>query len=243
MKGHVLLSLLLFASCMQGGQSTSNKEELLLMAAIDQSSREVMVEEQLKARGIKNAAVLQAMTKVSRASFLPPSMKNLAYIDGPVPIGEGQTISQPFIVGLMSELLAVPEKAKVLEIGTGSGYQAAILAAMGLEVYTIEILPQLASKAAATLQELGFSHVQIKPGDGYQGWPEHAPFDGIIVTAAAPRIPPKLLEQLKIGGKMVMPLGTSSQELRVFTKQAEGFTEENILPVRFVPMTGEIEKH
>lgn len=181
-----------------------------------------------------------AMGKVPRHEFVPESLQRLAYRDRPLPIGGGQTISQPYIVAVMTELLELPDGARVLEIGTGSGYQAAVLAELADEVYSIEILPELAAGAAAVLARLGYANVDVRSGDGYAGWPEHAPFDGIIVTAAAPEVPPPLLDQLRPGGRMVIPVegGFGAQDLLVIEKTTDGQTlKESVLPVRFVPFT------
>ncbi len=160
-----------------------------------------------------------------------------------MPIGGSQTISQPYIVALMTELLGLPPRARVLEIGTGSGYQSAVLSLIAGEVYSIEILPDLARAASSKLKDLGYGNVTVREGDGYRGWPEHAPFDGIIVTAAPEKIPEPLVDQLAVGGRMVIPVGGFFQELKVFTREKDGrVTEKDIIPVRFVPMTGEIEK-
>ena len=202
-----------------------------------------MVETQIAARGVRDARVLAAMRKVPRHLFVDPSARSQAYDDHPVPIGNNQTISQPYIVALMTELLELPPRGRVLEIGTGSGYQSAVLAEIAAEVYSIEILPELAQAAARKLKDLGYTNVEVREGDGYRGWIEHAPFDGIIVTAAPERIPQPLLDQLAVGGHMVIPVGGFFQELKVFTKEKDGhITEKDIIPVRFVPMTGEIEK-
>ncbi len=206
-------------------------------------ARARMVETQIAARGVRDPRVLAAMRKVPRHLFVPPAERARAYEDQPVPIGDNQTISQPYIVALMTELLELPPRSRVLEIGTGSGYQSAVLGELASEVYSIEILPELARAAGEKLKELGYSNVVVREGDGYHGWIEHAPFDGIIVTAAPERIPQPLLEQLSPGGRMVIPVGGFFQELKVFTKDRDGrVTEKDIIPVRFVPMTGEIEK-
>ncbi len=202
-----------------------------------------MVETQIVARGVRDPRVLAAMRKVPRHLFVDPSQRTLAYEDHPLPIPGNQTISQPYIVALMTELLELDPKGRVLEIGTGSGYQSAVLAEIAREVYTIEIVPELARSAAARLKELHYDNVTVLEGDGYRGWPEHAPFDGIIVTAAPERIPQPLLDQLAPGGVMVIPVGGFFQELKVFRKSADGkVSEKDILPVRFVPMTGEVER-
>ncbi len=186
-------------------------------------------------------AVRDALLAVPRDAFVPPDQRALAYADHPLPIGRGQTISQPYIVAIMSQLLALGPGQRVLELGTGSGYQAAVLAAMDLEVYSIEIVPELAARAAATLAALGCDRVQVQSGDGWGGWPEAAPFDGIIVTAAAPRVPEPLIEQLRPGGRLVIPLGApfEIQQLALFEKAADGsLCRRDILRVVFVPVTG-----
>ncbi len=209
----------------------------------DAARRARMVDSQILARGVREPRVLAAMRKVPRHLFVDPGQRAGAYEDHPLPIAGSQTISQPYIVALMTELLELPAKARVLEIGTGSGYQSAVLGELASEVYSIEILPELARAAGDKLQQLGYTNVVVREGDGYRGWPEHAPFDGIIVTAAPERIPQPLLDQLSPGGRMVIPVGGFFQELKVFTKGPDGrITEKDIIPVRFVPMTGEIEK-
>ncbi|MBI2104871.1 MAG: protein-L-isoaspartate(D-aspartate) O-methyltransferase [Candidatus Omnitrophica bacterium] len=208
-------------------------------------ARERMVQEQLAAgpfrHPITDPRVLEAMRQVPRHRFVPPEIARLAYTDQPLPIGEEQTISQPYIVALMTELAAVQPGDRVLEIGTGSGYQAAVLASLGGEVYSIEILEGLARRAGETLQALGYA-VRVRAGDGFFGWPEAAPFDAILVTAAAPRVPQLLIDQLKEGGRLVIPLGEAAQELAVFRKSAGGLSERRVIPVRFVPMTGAVER-
>ncbi|MFH1414038.1 MAG: protein-L-isoaspartate(D-aspartate) O-methyltransferase [Candidatus Omnitrophota bacterium] len=198
--------------------------------------RERMVGEQIEARGVKDKRVVEVMRSIERDKFVPFKIRHLAYEDGPLPIGSGQTISQPYIVALMTELLELKGNEKVLEIGTGSGYQAAILSELAKEVYTIEILPELASRAEALLRDLGYKNICVKQGDGYLGWPDFAPFDAIIVTAAPPEIPQALVEQLVEGGRMVVPVGTLFQELKLLIKSQGKLIEKNILPVRFVPM-------
>lgn len=204
--------------------------------------RAAMVKNQIAARGVKDERVLEALRNVPRHLFVPPEFAAQAYEDHPLPIGEGQTISQPYIVGLMTELLQVKPGDKVLEVGTGSGYQAAVLAAMGCQVYTIEIRPSLAAQAAERLKRLGYANVHVRVGDGYRGWPEEAPFAGIVVTAAPERIPEPLLQQLAPGGHLVIPVGSFYQQLKVITKETEGFSERDVIPVRFVPMAGEVER-
>ncbi len=199
--------------------------------------RERMVKTQLENRGIKDAEVLTAMRKVERHRFVPEAYASSAYRDHPLPIGEGQTISQPYIVALMTEVLKLKRSDKVLEIGTGSGYQAAILGELCDSVYTIEIVEVLGKRAANLLDALGYEHVAVKIGDGYKGWPEHAPFDAIIVTCSPTQIPQPLQEQLAEGGRMVIPVGQrDAQELVLLTKQKGKLQQDYIVPVRFVPM-------
>jgi protein-L-isoaspartate(D-aspartate) O-methyltransferase len=204
--------------------------------------REWMVEKQIAARGVQDPLVLEAIGKVPRHLFVPLPFQRRAYSDGALPIGENQTISQPYIVAIMTELLALRGGEKVLEIGTGSGYQAAVLAEIANEVYSIEIIESLAKSADVRLKNLGYENIQVKWGDGYKGWKEHAPFDGIIVTAAPDHIPDPLIEQLKNGGRFVIPVGEFYQELLLITKSEEGIQKKSIIPVRFVPMTGEAER-
>jgi len=187
-----------------------------------------------------NPRVAKAMREVPRHEFVPPSRRHAAYENRPLPIGHGQTISQPFIVALMTDLLELTPDARVLEVGTGSGYQAAVLSLLAKEVFSIEIVRPLGEQASEVLQRLGHSNVTTRIGDGYGGWPEHAPFDGIIVTAAASHIPPALVAQLKAGGRLVIPVGELSQELMVVEKKADGTVRERrIVPVAFVPFTRE----
>jgi protein-L-isoaspartate(D-aspartate) O-methyltransferase len=195
-----------------------------------------MVRAQLRARGIEDQRVLAAMARVPRHRFVPAPIESLAYADQALPIGFDQTISQPYIVAYMTEAAAVSPGDRVLEVGTGSGYQAAILAELAREVYTIEIIPELATRARTLLHELGYANVHVRAGDGYLGWREHAPFDAIVVTAAPDHVPPALVEQLAVNGRMLIPVGTAEQELRLLTKTAGGVMEQTMLEVRFVPL-------
>jgi protein-L-isoaspartate(D-aspartate) O-methyltransferase len=206
------------------------------------NERQQMVQQQLMSRGVHDARVLGAMAKVPREEFVPPEVRAASYTDQPLPIGYGQTISQPFIVAFMTEQLRPSPKDHVLEIGTGSGYQAAILAELVGEVYSIEIVEPLAKTAEATLQRLGYKNVHVKAGDGYKGWPEAAPFDAIIVTCAPEHVPQPLTDQLKEGGRMVIPVGpTGLQELYLLEKENGQLRQRAVEAVRFVPMTGEAE--
>lgn len=204
-----------------------------------QQQRENLVKEHLIPQGIKDKAVLEAMRKVERHLMVPKDVQRYAYEDRPLPIGKGQTISQPFIVAFMTQAIKPKPGMKVLEIGTGSGYQAAVLAEIVDEVYTIETVEPLAERARETLTEMGYDNIHFRVGDGYHGWEEHAPFDAIIVTAAPEEIPPRLVEQLKEGGKMVIPVGPSAdQHLKLIEKKKNGkITTKELLPVRFVPFT------
>ncbi len=198
--------------------------------------RKNMVQEQIVKRGITDTNVINAMLKVERHLFVPDEYKPYAYEDTPLPIGYGQTISQPYIVALMTELLKLRKEDKVLEIGTGSGYQAAILSLLADSVFTIEIIKELAETAEERLKKLNYNNVFVKCGDGYKGWKEHAPFDKIIITCAPEEIPEELVKQLKVGGIMVLPVGDIYQELKVVKKTTKGIIVEDIIPVRFVPM-------
>lgn len=201
--------------------------------------RSKMVDDQIKRRGIKDAGVLAAMGSVKRHLFTPEDLRTRAYEDYPLPISNGQTMSQPYIVALMTELLGVKAGGKVLEIGAGSGYQAACLSELGCEVYSVEIFPELSKAAGLTLKRLGYPAVNIKTGDGRAGWPEHAPYDGIIAACAAISAPQEFLNQLKAGARLVIPIGPEEvQMLKVFERTASGFKETDIAQVRFVPMLG-----
>ena len=230
----LVLAAIAAAGCGQKSTATSD------FAA----QRQRMVTEQLKARGISDERVLNAMNKVPREEFVPPDSRAGSYENGPLPIGYGQTISQPYIVAFMTEQLRLKPSDRVLEIGTGSGYQAAILAELMSQVYSIEIVEPLAKNAEATLQRLGYENVHVKIGDGYKGWPEAAPFDAIIVTCAPDRVPQPLVDQLKDGGRMVIPVGDRiAQELYLLEKKNGQLKQSATLPVRFVPMAREASEH
>jgi protein-L-isoaspartate(D-aspartate) O-methyltransferase len=222
------LPLLFFLFCLQPAL-TQNYDRM----------RENMVARQLQNRGITHKATLNAMGKVERHHFVPDAYQKRAYDDGPLPIGYGQTISQPFIVAYMTQLVEPQPGHRILEIGAGSGYQAAILAEIASRVYTIEIIPELGDRARRLLEKLGYDNVEVISGDGYYGLPDHAPFDAIVVTAAAEYIPPPLIEQLKDGGKMIIPVGSPFlvQNLMLVEKKGERITTTNLMPVRFVPFT------
>jgi protein-L-isoaspartate(D-aspartate) O-methyltransferase len=240
------LSFLLAALFLQGCYDRKASASKVTPSAEQDSEaerRSRMVETQIVARGVRDPRVLAAMRHVPRHLFVDASERAHAYEDHPLPIAGHQTISQPYIVALMTELAEITPNEKVLEIGTGSGYQSAVLSRLAREVYSIEIVPDLARESAERLRTLGYPNVTVREGDGYRGWPEHAPFDAIIVTAAPVSIPQPLLDQLAPGGRMVIPVGSFFQELKVLSKDRNGrITEKDILPVRFVPMTGEIEK-
>jgi protein-L-isoaspartate(D-aspartate) O-methyltransferase len=207
-------------------------------AATPEAQRERMVVRQIEARGIANPRVLAALRKVPRHRFVPESERASAYADTPLPIGHGQTISQPFIVAYMTEALEPAPTDRVLEIGTGSGYQAAVLAELVGEVYTIEIVEPLAARARATLDELGYANVHVRHGNGYLGWPDEAPFHKIIVTAAPDELPPALVDQLAIGGTLIVPVGRGVQMMTIVRKTGQGLVTRETLPVQFVPMVG-----
>jgi protein-L-isoaspartate(D-aspartate) O-methyltransferase len=220
----------LAAACSSSMQKSSDDAEA--------AARRRMVEEQIRARGVRDEAVLAAMRRVPRHLFVPEDQRTGAYADHPLPIGFSQTISQPYIVAYMTEALEIEPDHRVLEIGTGSGYQAAILGELAREVFSIEIVEPLAERARTTLQEQGYRNVQVRAGNGYAGWPEAAPFDRIVVTAAPDEVPPALVSQLKAGGLMVIPVGAGDQVLQVMRRTPEGMRTIKTLPVRFVPMTG-----
>jgi protein-L-isoaspartate(D-aspartate) O-methyltransferase len=206
-------------------------------------ARAGMVDRQIVARGVKDARVLEVMRQVPRHLFVAPEQVALAYDDHPLPIGSGQTISQPYVVAFMTEQLRLTGTERVLEIGTGSGYQAAVLSRLASRVYTIEIRPELAAEATERLKAFGAGNVEVRTADGFYGWPEEAPFDGILVTAAPEKIPEPLLAQLAPGGRMVIPVGGFYQELKVIERTPGGLVERSVLPVRFVPFVGEAERH
>jgi protein-L-isoaspartate(D-aspartate) O-methyltransferase len=199
-------------------------------------ARERMVRDQIEARGVTDPRTLDALRKVERHRFVPPEAAALAYADHPLEIGDGQTISQPYIVAVMSEAIRLRGGEKVLEVGTGSGYQAAVLAEMGAQVYSMEIVPTLARRARATLTKLGYGAVEVREGNGWAGWPEEAPFDAIVVTAAPPTVPEALKNQLRDGGRLVIPVGDDVQELLLVTRHGARFEEKRLLMVRFVPL-------
>jgi protein-L-isoaspartate(D-aspartate) O-methyltransferase len=200
------------------------------------SQRDIMVEVQIRARGVSDEKVLTAMRKVPRHLFVPDELRPFAYGDEPLPIGEGQTISQPYIVAYMTQVLQLSEGERILEVGTGSGYQTAVLAEIVREVFTIELLSVLSDRARTLLEALGYKNIRLKAGDGTLGWDENAPFDAIMVTAAAPAVPKRLQEQLGPKGRMIIPVGAGFQELFLVTRERGGFRKKKLLPVRFVPL-------
>jgi protein-L-isoaspartate(D-aspartate) O-methyltransferase len=223
-----LLGLIVPGGCMAGGNETA------------EVARRRMVDQQLRARDIVDPRVLAVMGRVPRHLFVEPALEPFAYEDRPLSIGAGQTISQPYIVALMTQLLQVQPSYRVLEVGTGSGYQAAVLAELAADVYTIEIIPSLAEGAHIRLEALGYRNVHVRQGDGYEGWREFAPYDAIVVTAGAPQIPPPLIEQLREGGRMAIPVGgaMATQELVLGEKQGGRLQTRSVAPVLFVPLTG-----
>lgn len=228
--------VLLVSALMLAGACQSEKPKSRDNWADD---RQAMIEEQIKKRGVSDQRLLEALNKVERHLFVPEKYRSMAYADHPLPIGEDQTISQPYIVALMTELLQLDGDEKVLEIGTGSGYQAAVLSELAALVFTIEIVKPLAERSQKLLDSLGYDNITLKCGDGYAGWAEQAPFDRIIVTCAPPEIPQPLIEQLADSGRMVAPVGEFWQELVLIEKFGHEIRKTNIIPVRFVPMTGE----
>jgi protein-L-isoaspartate(D-aspartate) O-methyltransferase len=229
------LSVAITAGYCHAGPRLDDPEE-------QRSQRLRMVRTQIEARGVSDPAVLHAMRKIKRHLFMPPRYRAYAYADSPQPIGKKQTISQPYIVAAMTEALKLKPNARVLEIGTGSGYQAAVLAEIAKEVYSIEIVPQLAKRAKALLKRLGYKNIFLRTGDGYRGWPKKAPFDAIILTAAPPRIPSPLIKQLAVGGILIAPIGRHYQRLVLLRRNRKGIVQETLLNVRFVPMTGEAQR-
>jgi protein-L-isoaspartate(D-aspartate) O-methyltransferase len=234
----LLLVVLLFPldSCAPAPPSEQIAGEETAAQDFAQQRRKLI--DELRSQGVNSSTVLDAMLKVPRHKFVPSSQRHLAYQNRPLSIGHEQTISQPFIVGYMTEAASIAPGEKVLEIGTGSGYQAAVLAELAKEVYSIEIIPELAEGARTVLRELGYKNVQVKTGNGYEGWTEHAPFDAIVVTAAPDEVPQALVDQLALKGKMVIPVGTTFQEMVIITKNDTGVVERRTIPVRFVPMVG-----
>jgi len=223
-------------------KAAAQKESTAAMQARN-AERWQMVDQQIRARGVQDSAVLAAMERVPRHLFVPPGERHMAYDDHPLPIGYEQTISQPYIVAYMSAMLDLRPGDRVLEIGTGSGYQAAVLSLLVHEVYSIEIVEPLCREAAARLAALGYTKVQVRCGDGYAGWPEMAPFDAIMLTASPEVIPEPLVAQLARGGRMILPLGAEYQELVLITRDMAGnLTRKELIPVRFVPMTGAAEE-
>lgn len=241
----LLILILISGSCSSANQEKEKKNKTMKVTMQIEQNEDTaswrkeatkMVNSQLVSRGISDKNVLRVMQNTPRHLFVPGELSIYAYDDGPLPIGQGQTISQPFIVAIMTQLLELKGDEKVLEIGTGSGYQAAVLSQLVDSCYTIELVKPLADSVKIRLKRLGYNNVVAKCGDGYQGWPKHAPFDCIIITAAPESIPEKLVEQLKTGGKMVLPVGKYYQQLILVTKTKRGIARESIIPVRFVPM-------
>lgn len=231
--------------CTTDGSSVSQEEPPQIAeeeSAAFTAQRQRMVDQQLRARDIKDERVLAAMLKVARHEFVPAQAVHAAYEDSALPLAQGQTVSQPYIVAFMTQALALKGSERVLEIGTGSGYQAAVLAELAPEVYTVEILPELTERAQKVLRKLGYRNIHFRTGDGYQGWPAAAPFDAIVVTAAPDHIPQPLIDQLKTGGRMILPVGHLEQELVIIEKSDSGTHRRSSIPVRFVPMTGQAQQ-
>jgi protein-L-isoaspartate(D-aspartate) O-methyltransferase len=237
--------LVVFGVALAATTPRSGAQAVGASAADYRQARERMVREEIEGRGIHDPRVLGAMRKIPRELFVPPGQQSNAYVDLPLEIGYGQTITEPYLVAFMSEALKLKSTDRVLEIGTGSGYQAAVLAELVRQVYTIEIVEPLAKLAADRLRRLGYSNVQVRAGDGYHGWPEAAPFDAIILTAAPPeRVPQPLIDELRVGGRLISPVGgsESDQDLILIRRTESGANEQVLLPVHFVPMTGEAQK-
>lgn len=241
----LLMLMLICSSCSSAPQEAGGKNKLqpdikksaqTADTATWKKEAKRMVKSQIAGRGISDNRVLEAMENTPRHLFMPAAYRGFAYYDSPMPIGEEQTISQPYIVAIMTELLQLKGQEKVLEIGTGSGYQAAILSQLTDTCYSIELIPTLCDKAARLLKDLKYNNVVVRCGDGYKGWPEHAPFDRIIITAAPEEVPQALVDQLKVNGRMVVPVGKTNQELLLITKTEKGIKKKTIFPVRFVPM-------
>jgi protein-L-isoaspartate(D-aspartate) O-methyltransferase len=233
-----LIGVLAWTSSSNGGRGADSP----LIEPNREAERNRLVEEHIIPRGIKDPAVLAAMRLVPRHRFVPAMYSAFAYMDSPLPIGHDQTISQPSLVAMMTEVLALKKTDKVLEVGTGSGYQAAVLAELADKVLTVEILEPLARQAERTLTELAYNNVRVRVGDGYQGWPEEAPFNSIIVTAAPDHVPQPLLDQLAVGGRLILPVGRYYQTLELYRRTAEGYEREIITLVRFVPLVREMQK-
>lgn len=234
----VTLYICTIAAWITGCAAKQNRDEMTW----DVLARRDMVTSQIQVRGIKDKRVLDAMLKVERHKFVPSDYERLAYGDFPLPIGEEQTISQPYIVALMTEELELKVTDRVFEVGTGSGYQAAVLSLLVDEVFTVEIIETLADSATRRLERLGFGNVHVRCGDGFLGWPEAAPFDAIIITCAPPKLPQPLVDQLAEGGRLIVPLGQDYQILTLYKKVAGSLQKEEIIPVIFVPMKGLIEE-
>ena len=238
----IILLVMFVSACRAVEDGSRQQQNLIVDQDVFVQKRHKMVQEQIERRGIRDKLVLEAMRKVPRHLFVPDYLKDQAYIDSPLPIGNNQTISQPYIVAFMTEALKLKGDEKVLEIGTGSGYQAAVLAEIAKNVYSIEIIPSLGKRADEILKTLQYKNIHVEIGDGYRGLPDQAPFDAIMVTAAPEHIPQPLVDQLKIGGRMIVPVGDFYQELILITKQPDGsIKKKSVLPVRFVPMTGEAQ--
>lgn len=232
----LLVSVLLLSWPGCGSQSAPDLSPAQQAEHYAKQRRELV--EELRSDGISSQSVLDAMLKVPRHEFVPSSYRHRAYQNRPLPIGHDQTISQPYIVAYMTEAAEIASGEKVLEIGTGSGYQAAVLAELAKEVYSIEIIPELADGARGVLNRLGYKNVEVRTGNGYLGWPEKAPFDAIVVTAAPDQVPQALVAQLAVKGKMIVPVGTNFQEMTIITKTESGVVERRTIPVAFVPMVG-----